>query len=489
MRLPLVLPPGVHHNLLDITPDGQELLFAVYPPIGDWDWLEAIPIWTVRISDGSSRRVGDLLARNARFSPDGRKIAFTAGGIRTPGTLWVASSDGSNPHKLLEVKDRETGVIVWAPDGTRIAFQQRNRASQQSSAWEISAEGKDLRQVAPDWRKTHFPIGWTPDGRLMVHSRCEYWTAAPRPIQLTSGEPCFASGFQQREQGSFYAPGLSPLGQLQRFDSHSRTWEPLLGGISASGVEYSRDGQRVAYVTHPQGELWIRHADGSQPIQLAKSPIYAFLPRWSPDGKRIAFMAKTSPDAHWRIHLVSAAGGTPRPACQKDQGPQGDLAWMPDGKKIVYGLPVSAFYSGEKLYLRTLDLETCEVSKFSGSDGLASPRWSWDGKKLLAVRSGATPMMLYDVATGRWEELKNTGERGWPAWSHDGSSIWYYDCKAAVLRYDLRTKRTEEVLRLNVTDVTGSMVPHWFNLTPNDEPMVLRRQDVVQIYAFEWKKP
>ena len=35
-------------------------------------------------------------------------------------------------------------------------------------------------------------------------------------------------------------------------------------------------------------------------------------------------------------------------------------------------------------------------------------------------------------------------------------------------------------------ELTGQ-VGSWFNLTPNDEPMILRRRDIQQIYALDWK--
>jgi DNA-binding winged helix-turn-helix (wHTH) protein/Tol biopolymer transport system component len=498
VRLPFVLPAGPVLRLLDLSPDGQELLVLAYPA-GDTD--EFCPLWTIRIADGSSRRVGDLAAAWACYSPDGHELAFTAGGVRTPGELWVASSDGTNARKLHGVKGLRLVVPVWSPDGARIGFGQNNLAAQEWTSWEIGKNGTGLRRMVPDWHKSHFPAGWTPSGSLFLTSEGQFWMAPrrrffqlrdPRPLQLSTGEPFFFIPVQLHNHSTFYARGESRQGQLQRFAAQSRTWEPLLGGISADSVEYARDGLSVAYATYPQAQLWVRRADGSRPVQVTKSPMLAWLPRWSPDGAQIAFTAKPSPNSPWSIFLVNAAGGIPRPACQKDCGPQGDLAWAPDGKSIVYALPTDSYYSGGELYLRVLNLETGVVTKLPGSDGLFSPRWSPDGSSLLAVRDHTTngwrPLMLYHFASRRWEELKNPGIPNWPAWSHDGSSVWYYDGKT-IMRYDLRTKETVEVLPLSGADTTGNLFGVWFGLTANDEPMILRRQDVVQIYKFEWKSP
>ena len=225
-------------------------------------------------------------------------------------------------------------------------------------------------------------MGWTPDGRLLIDSRGQLWTvkrqrlferARSLGIQLTSGEPVFA-GWDRFQDRTLYAIGTTTLGQLQRFDTRSRTWVPHLGGISAESLEYSKDRHSVLYSTHPQGELWVRREDGSRPVQLTKAPMQAWLGRWSPDGRVITFVGKATPDRPWAIYLVDAAGGAVRPACRKDCRAM-DLAWMPDGKNILFAPPAGQFTT-EPDYLGLLDLNSGEFAKLTGPEGLSSPRIS-----------------------------------------------------------------------------------------------------------------
>ncbi len=421
-----------------------------------------------------------------------------------PGTLSVAAADGSNQRQLLEMKALELVIPSWSPDGRRITFGLIKRASQEWSAWEISADGTGLRRLFPDWQHNPLPVGWRPDGRVFVlMSQFQLWAArqpsrwlpAVRPplSQLTSGETQFFAPVQFRDNHTFYAVGNTPLGELERLDLGSKTWVPHLGGLSAASVEYSRDGQRVVYVTHPGREMWVRFADGSRPVQLTKPPMVSWITRWSPDDRLIAFMGKSTAEEPWRTYLVDSTGGTPRLACGKEVGPQGDLSWAPDGKRIVYDAPSNQFYSGEGVYLRVLNLETCELTKFPGSDGLFSPRWSPDGSTLAALPGTYTspegrPFMLYHFSTGKWEEVMRPGFPNWPSWSHDGTSLWYWDLlKSTITRFDLRTHRHEDVAPLRAEEMTGTEISSWFALTPNDEPMILRRRDIQQIYALEWK--
>ena len=496
--LPFVPSAGRYFMLLDITPDGRELLLltfdgAIQP--------EAAPLWTMRIADESSQRVGSLLAGYARYSPDGRQIAFTSGGVSGPGLLSVASSDGSNVRRLVELKGLATVAPCWSPDGSRIAFGQFNRATRIASTWDVLANGTRLQRLFPDWRESHLPAGWTPDGRLLLISRSQVWAVehpwlfqsrSSRRVQLTSGEPQFSDLLQFRYSRASYAVGTTPLGQLQRLDARTRNWTPHLGGISADMVEYSRDGQKVVYSTFPEGELWARHSDGSSSVRLTAAPMQAEIGRWSPDGRVIAFTGQSAPDQPRRIYLVDAAGGTMRPACPREYGQQGDFTWAPDGKKIVF----DAYYAGEP-HLMLLNLATGEATDFPASDGLHSPRWSPDGSTLAALvarsRQGqevanVRQLALYSFSEGKWQDLPNIPRSAaWPSWSSNGKSIWYVNYeRGTIMRYHLREQRNEEILPLKREEFTGSPGT-WFNLTTNDEPMILRRRDIQQIYALELK--
>jgi len=115
-RLPAAaLAAGSFIEMLDLTPDRQELLLTVT----DRRHPEAAPLWTLQIAGGSLRRLGELLAVEARYSPDGKQIAFTKGRQSTPGSLWIASSEGANPRRLLETQGYAVTAPVWSPQGAR----------------------------------------------------------------------------------------------------------------------------------------------------------------------------------------------------------------------------------------------------------------------------------------------------------------------------------------------------------------------------------
>lgn len=89
------LVPGIRAHsavLWDISPDGGELLYgdrADSQPGG-------FPVWTVPSVGGAPRRLSDVIAVDAAFSPDGRRIAYT----RRRDGLYVAQRDGAHPVKI-----------------------------------------------------------------------------------------------------------------------------------------------------------------------------------------------------------------------------------------------------------------------------------------------------------------------------------------------------------------------------------------------------
>ncbi len=58
-----------------------------------------------------------------------------------------------------------------------------------------------------------------------------------------------------------------------------------------------------------------------------------------------------------------------------------------------------------------MDLKTQEVSTIPGSEGLWSPRWSPDGKKIVAMTRIGDALMIYETTSGKWSELSQTLDR------------------------------------------------------------------------------
>ena len=468
--------------LMDVSPNGSS--FLVGADTG---------LWNVRILGGQAHPLGD--AWDASFSPGGNSVAFAAGG-----GIYVVGSDGTGTHKLALPGDTVSD-IAWSPDGGAIRFTVKDRI------WEMSSSGSGLHEAMPGWRDSSAQCcgKWTPDGKLFLFiSDGQIWALDERrglfrrppaePIQLTQGPirwggPLpgnyfggeFWGGPVPSKDGSrIFALGLSPRGELSRFDAKTKQFLPFLGGLSAQGVSYSKDGKSIAYVSYPEGILWKANSDGSNPVQLTEPPLQAFMPRWSPDGKQISF-AGDYPGPNGAFYLVSADGGSPRKFLAKDQHLDGFLTWSPDGHQMA-GTSTSA---DGKFVLVILNLDTGQDTIIPGSAGLFEPRWSPNGRYLAGAGFDNLQLKVFDLKTGKWSVLTEPGIADCPEWSGDSEFIYFRRVSgdAGVYRIRISGGTAEKIADLKDWHDAG-----WFGrymgLDPTDAPLLLRDIGSEDIYGL-----
>src|SRR5207302_3573035 len=239
-----------------------------------------------------------------------------------------------------------------------------------------------------------------------------------KPIQLTAGPFSFMSPLLSKDGKQIFAIGESDCAEVIRYDSRSGQFVPYFSGISAEGLAFSQDGQWVTYSSYPDGALWRSKMDGSERRQLTFPPLRVLLPRWSPDGKQIAFNGMR-PGETWNVYLISSEGGTPQRVLPSEKS-QTDANWSSDGNSLIFGTasdPSSPIY--------TIDLRSKRVSSLPDSTGLFSPRWSPDGRYIAAIKTlGTKKLMLFNFLTQKWTEAFGS-EIGYLLWSHDGKYIYF----------------------------------------------------------------
>jgi Tol biopolymer transport system component len=228
--------------------------------------------------------------------------------------------------------------------------------------------------------------------------------------------------------------------------------------------------------------------DGKRRVQLTSPPLHASLPRWSPDGNRIAF-AGYYPGQRANLYVIGADAG------QLQQLTTGntriDPTWSPDGNSLAFGTyPLEEVPEPPKVAVRVLDLTTRSVSVLPGSEGLWSPRWSPNGQYIAALSSDTRTLSLFDLQSKRWTELAKANF-GYPSWSRDSKYI-YFDTLGndpAFFRVRIRDRKLERVVGLaNVLRKVGAFGP-WTGLGPDDSPLLARDASFDEIYALDWEAP
>jgi len=481
--------PSPTMSLLAVSPDGANLLVA--DEVGQTAFHG--PLWEVPVLGGSPRRLGEAAGQAAAWSPDGQRIVYADGH-----DLFLAKRDGSEPHKLVSAPD-QAYYPAWSPDGTVIRFNVGTVGALTPSGrlYQVSSvNGTNLHPLVPDW---HTPPEeccgqWTPDGRYFVfQSQGNIWALAEKgnflgkvngqPVQLTSGPMRFSLPLPSKDGKKLFVVGALARGELARYDTRAGEFIPFLSGISADSVSFSKDGQWVAYVSFPEGALWRSKSDLSQKIQLTYPPLTPVGPRWSPDGQQIVFFAFSGPKP--KLYIVANQGGAPREMLPTDTQEEWDPTWSPDGTRIAFASGSTAANST----ILILDVKTNQISTVPGSEGLFSPRWSPDGRYLIALPFASQSLMLFDFATQKWEEIAKIS-LGFPNWSKNGDYVYFLhgENQPWAMRIRIRDRKLEQVADMKNFRQTGYF-NFWLGIAPDDSPLLLRDIGTKEIYALDWQAP
>ncbi len=214
-------------------------------------------------------------------------------------------------------------------------------------------------------------------------------------------------------------------------------------------------------------------------------PFQGINPRFSPDGAKIAFAA-SRPGEPSRAYVESSEGGGLRKLTNGECGRDGesDPVWSPDGTFLVFGcLPESQGLNRDTTVLRMIDLKTGEISVLPGSQGLWSPRWSPNGRFLLAL-SFPLPvaLVLYDMQTHEQRKLFASKNGGWPAWSRDSQYAYVEDGST-----EYRVRVSDGAVE-PAADLTG-LKSSWAGITPDGSVIAVRNAGNEEIYALDWDAP
>lgn len=450
-------------------------------------------LFSLPLPSGAPSRLGDIEARSGSWSPDGKMLAYSLGN-----ELFLASADGTEPRKLTAMRNpTRIDEIEWSPDESHLRFQANERFNEPFMLWDVSTKDGPPK---PLFAKSMQPAEaqccgkWTADGKYFVFmagrqiwvlpkaSKFQY--SRPRPVQLTSSPMFLSSPVPGKDGKKLFVMGYTMLGELTRYDPRSKQFELFLGGVSAEYIDFSKDGQWVAYVSFPDGALWRSKADGSERRLLVRGAGYPLMPRWSPDGTRIVY-ADAVADKPPRIYEVSVEGGTPREVMPDVPADQVDPNWSPDGQKIVFGGA-----SGDPAStIRVLDVRTRQVASLPGSTGLFSPRWSPNGRYIAALNSDSSSLYLFDSQSEKWNELAKRSVGGFPNWSKDSQYIYVFTGPASgVVRVRISDGNVEQVAELQSFQHAGRY-SRSLALAADDSLILLRDRSTQDVYSVDWQVP
>jgi DNA-binding winged helix-turn-helix (wHTH) protein/Tol biopolymer transport system component len=480
---------GENTKIFAVSRDKSEILFAPFSSRGN-----DLPLWSMPLVGGAPRRVGNVLAASAVFSPDGDKIAFT-----NSHGVFRSNRDGSDRLQLAP----STGwAIDWSPDGRLLRFSVFGPAPG-SHLWQVDSTGRNLHPFLPAWNASDGR--WTNDGSYYIFtgnkdSQASLWAVRSSsvfpwmqagPTQLTSPPVGYGCSLPSRDGHSLFACGaLSDPIDVVRFDPSSHQFKPLLPATHLSEAAASPDGQWMLYTNWNQ--LWRSRPDGSDRLQLVGTPpVNNISVRWSPDSKQILFESP-SDDNKSAVYLIPAAGGPPHqilPAGPSRRWPD----WTPDGRSISFSVEADATGGPSApapgIYL--LDLQNSSTTLIPGSSGLTQGRWSPDGRFFAAVSEDTSVIRLLDLKTHHWSDIAHGKLISFPVWSSD-SVLYFQDILAPgepVYRFRPGTAGVQRAYSFEDILLAGVMRCAFWGFAPDGSLLVQVNRGGGDIYALTVNLP
>jgi Tol biopolymer transport system component len=358
------------------------------------------------------------------WSADGKWLATFDHPPGQAGGLWLISVQTGERQRLTTVTDaaRVDDGPAFSPNGNSLAF--IRRVGSNEGDLYLLPLGTDLTPRGEPRRLTRenqamLKPAWTSDGRELIYSsgagaQGELWRLAladgARPRRLTAQTEVFGLAYSGRSDRLVYAQSRREM-DIYRVELGARGGQahgavPLIASSRQERYpRYSPDGKKIAFRSLRSGnwQLWVCDSDGTNVVQLTsfeRGEVRA--PEWTDDSREIQFSSNV--DGTFREYAINAGGGVPR---RLEDSARSNLAQLtptvqpaksPDGKYIYFGRDGTMWRqpadggpdSGR------------EVFRFDGiipESGLAVDRW---GIYFVANPSSTKPgeMMFYRFPNG-----------------------------------------------------------------------------------------
>ncbi len=487
--------PFANPEAQDLSPDGKLILV-----LSRQGHEEEFPLWIVPTAGGSPFQISGINAQAAAWSPNGTWIAYGAGS-----NVYLITPDGRQPHELshLSVVPR---ALRWSADSKHLLVLVRKSPVGTISLWQLEvnddsnagAGTASPRLLVDDCCREEY-LARDGDAYLSVTNEAEggqhllylhprsWWEKHSLQVidiatQLKRIQGIAVDSASRR---IFVLSHSQVQAELVRYDRVSRNFTMLIPGIAATFVDYAKRTGWITYVRPSDSTLWLSRVDGSEAKQLSPTGMPVELPRWSPDGKRIAFMGKQG-DRPWRILIVPLTGGVPREASRGDDN-QGAPTWSPDARSLVYG---NVHCQEEQTCaIHKIDVETGRVTAIPDSGGLATARWSPDGRYIAALHPVRRELYIFDLGDQKWRRLAQGIDGNDLNWSSDSRCLYASTSMtghAQILRIPIEGRGGQVILNVDSLSKSVGHLGPWFSLAPDDSIILNRWLDGSEIYELNY---
>ena len=414
------------------------------------------------------------------WSPDGKELVFSEAGrdapdVRNtyPSKLWIVNLE-TGAKRLLT--DRDAMQPVWSPHGARIAYWFMPPMVGRSDIATIPRAGGEPLVITKDASTNWNPV-WSPDGKFLYFAsdrsgNMNFWRVAideetgqvlsePEAVVTPSKfsrHLCFS---RDGKRMAYVQTDNQSNIQAVAFDANREkvTGEPFWvtrGDRQIARPELSPDGKQfvMRVPRRTQDDIAVVSSDGANWRDLTNDKFFDRYPRWSPDGKTIAFVSDRS--GAYEIWLIGADGNGLRQITFGGASGTSFPLWSPDGGRLL-------FRTAPRSYIldisRSWQEQTPQLVPPLDTPGDHFVAWDWspDGKKLGGAFSGSSGAGIgfFSFETGRYERLADYDAL--PMWLPDSRSfVFMHDGKAFIANTE--TKKVRELFAPQLDEIRSVAV-------------------------------
>ena len=536
--VPFTSFPG-REDFAVLSPDGNQIAFAWGGEKGDNADIYVKSINAERPLRITSDPALDL---EPAWSPDGQRICFVRYEHDTGKfTILVTSALGTAPERMLFAVTHMPANLTWSPDGKFIATsdappgskassivlfsletgEKRNLTKPPNHYWAdsmpaISPDGKSIafvrentpitgdiyvvpttggepRRITYDNARHIFNSGivggltWTADGTELIFSSTRGGTASLWRVATSGGEPERVAvggdntyrpsvSLQGHRLSYVQVSGGTPVYRidLARTTGHTALPSRFLSSTREdASPRYSPDGKRIAFQSDRSGnpEIWMCDSDGQNLIQLTSfRKGVAGTPQWAPDGNQIAFDYRATGTSD--VYVIDIAGGVPRRITYEDSD-DSVPSWSRDGRYIYF----ASTRDGDLQVWKTAveGGQAIQITKEGGFSAFESA----DSKYLYYSKKAGVPG-VWRIPTNGGPEilvLDQAGAGEWGQWALAENGIYFVNPKTeagyAVELFSFATQTTTRVVALGKVDEFFSGLA----ISPDGRQILYTKQD------------
>lgn len=371
------------------------------------------------------------------ISPDGKKITWVEtlpgkNGVPDGTTaIYSAGPEAAAPRKRITAASgapRTEGSVSWSCDSKQMAFLSDALKPGQLQLYVTGVAGAPPKKLTNVKGLLAAP-SWSPDGQFIAVLYTENATRAAGPLVAETPETGEIKDAYFEQRLALVDVATGELRQISPADMYVYEYD------------WSPDGTRfVVTAAHGNGDSnWYiaqLYTLDAGPFGLMKSiykpPLQIANPAWSPDGKKIAFIAglmSDEPSVGGDIYTIPPTGGEATNLTPEMKASASWLAWTPKGK-ILFG----EFIGGDA-GVSTVDPSDARIDLLFQDQGeLSAGAWgtnlsiAGDGMTAAVIRSSlGEPPEIWAGQVGHWKQITHRNDNLKPAWGQAKSLHWKSD--------------------------------------------------------------